>query len=374
MRRRIILGIVLVLTLVAAVRLVSVRRNQLMNQRVLAVAVLPVATGSVVRGDFAGERVCYGMITSDRQATVRARVGGVVSEILHREGDRVVLDTPLLELDGTPADPLLGRLAAATAVDNLGRSIESLRLTVRNLAATLANDRMLHENDAVSTQQVEASENRHEEARVQLAALRSELAVQQAQLAQYTVTAPFAGVIGSVQVQLGDVIPAMQPLFRVEDPTYCRVVATVAAGDLPRLAVGTPAVLVHQEHRLQAVVGRVHPSAGPGGTGTVDILPAEPPFGLPLGMSIEVRLTVDRLAGVLLVPADAVLAGGARTRVHVVENDTIRVVPVTVLAQSGDVVAVTGELAPATVLVRGSDSLLMRLADGVRVASRGAAR
>lgn len=374
MRRRIILGIVLTLVLVSAVGLVRVRRSQLMSQRVPAVAAVPVATGSVVLGDFAGERVCYGEITSDRRANVRARVGGVVSGILTREGDRVDRDALLLELDGTPDAPLAGRLAAATAVDNLGRSVESLRLTVRNLKATLENDRMLRENDAISTQQVEASENRYEEARVRLAALRSELAAQKAQLSLYTVTSPFAGVIGSVEVQLGDVVPAMQPLFRVEDPSYCRVAATVAASDLPRLAVGAPAVLVHGVERIQAVVGRVHPSVGAGGIGTVDILLEEPPFELPLGTSVEVRLTVDQLAGVLLVPADAVLEGVARTRVHVVEDDTVRVVPVEVLARSADVVAVKGNLAPAEILVRGSDSLLMRLADGVRVAPRGAVR
>ena len=374
MRRRIILGIVLTLVLVSAVRLVQVRKSQLMGQRVATVAAVPVATGSVVRGDFAGERVCYGLITSDRQATVRARVGGEVSRILAREGDRVVQAASLLELDGTPDAPMAGRLAATTAVGNLKRSVESLRLTVRNLEATLDNDRMLRENDAISTQQVEASENRYEEARVQLATLRSELAAQKVQLSLYTVTAPFDGVIGSLQVQLGDVVPAMQPLFRVEDPSYCRIVATVAASDLPRLAVGTRAVLVHGDDRIEAAVERVHPSTGAGGTGTVDILLAEPPFGLPLGMSVEVRLTVDRLVGVLLVPADAVLEGVERTRVHVVEDDTVRIVPVQVLARSGEIAAVQGNLAPAEVLVRGSDSLLMRLTDGVRVAPQGAAR
>ena len=77
---------------------------------------------------------------------------------------------------------------------------------------------------------------------------------------------------------------------------------------------------------------------------------------------------------VLLVPASAVLEGVKQTRVHVVEGDTVRVVGVDVLARSGNVTAVQGNLPPGTNLVKGSDSLLMRMANGVHVTPRGAGK
>ena len=374
MRRRIIFGVIIVLVLVAAVRLVKTRKGQLMSQRVSPVATVSVNTGFVEFGNFSGERVCYGVITSDRQAVVRSRVGGEVSHILAREGDVVAQGDPLLELDGTAAAPLANRAAISTAVANLERSVEGLRRSRKNLKSILDNDRMLRENDAISSQQVELSENRYEEAGVQLSALRSELAGQKAQLGLFTVLAPFDAVVGAVQVQLGDVTAPMQPLLRVEDPSPCKIVATVAARDLARIQPGGVATLVSDGKKMQAAVARIHPSIGSAGTGLVDVILENTPFGLPLGASIEVRLTVDSLTGVLMVPANAVLEGVDVTRVHVIEADTVRVVPVEILATSGEVMAVRGALSHADHLVLGSDSLLMRMASGSHVSPRGDVR
>ncbi len=374
MRRRIILGMILVLILVAAVRLVRLRKKQLMSQRVATVAVIPVDTGQVKRGDFEGQLVCYGVVESDRQADVRPRVNGAVSSVLAREGDAVTDGQPLLELDGTATEPQDGRAAVSVIVANLERSAVGMARTVTNLKATLDNDRMLREHDAISDQQLETSENRWEEARIQLASIQSELVAQKTQLSFYTVKAPFSGTLSALLVDLGDVVVPNQPLLRVENSSPCRIRVTVAAADLGRVVPSGTATLIQAGRMQTAVVGRVHPSADAAGTGTVDILLDEPPFGLPLGASVGVRLGVDALHDVLLVPASAVLTGASSARVHVIEADTVRVVPVEILASSGEVTAVAGNLSPTEDLVLGSDSLLMRLADGVHVAPRKASR
>jgi len=311
------------------------------------------------------------VITSERQALVRSRTGGEVSHILAREGDQVAKGDPLLELDGTSYAPLASRAAISTVVRNLERSVDALLLTRKNLKATLDNDRMLRHNDAISQQQVDLSENRYEEAGVQLDALSSELAGQRAQLAHFTVKAPFAGVVGAVQVQVGDVAAPMQSLFRIEDPVPCKIVATVSSRDLARIQPGGAVTLVSNGKYQRAEIGRIHPSVGSTGTGSVDVFVDNPPFGLPLGSSVEVRLAVDVMPRVLMVPTTAVFEGVQVSRVHVVQDDTVRVVPVRILATSGEVVAVRGQLSPNDRLVIGSDSLLMRLANGMPVSAQG---
>ena len=374
MRRRIIYGIIVVLVLVAAVNLARVRKGQLMSQRVSVAAMVPVMTGQVTRGDFSAERVGYGVISSDRQASVRARVGGEVSHILAREGDTVGKGDTILEIDGTSDAPVAGRLATAKAIENLNRSVTAMRQTRSNLKSTLDNDRMLYENDAISAQQMEASENRYNEAGVQLAALQSELAGQKVQLSMFSVTAPFDGIVAGVQIRIGDIVAPMQPILSVEDPSPCKITVTVSSADIGRMETGSPATLVHNDATLPATIGRIHPSLGAAGTGKIDIILDAPPFDLPLGSSLEVRLAVDIMHDVLLVPANAVLEGVEQTRVHAIEGDTVRVVAVEVLARSGDVTAVRGDLTPGSNLVTGSDSLLMRMANGVRVAPRGAGK
>ncbi len=374
MRRRIIFGIILVLVLVSAARLVRMRKSQLGSQRVSSVAMVPVKTGLVRLGDFSGERICYGVISSDRQVLIKARTGGQVSEILAREGDPVRQGDALLELDGTAAAPLANRAAITTAIGNLNRSVESLRITRRNLKSILDNDRMLRENDAISTQQVEMSENRYEEAGVQLATLRSELAAQKVQLTLFTIRSPFDGLVGKVIVQLGEIAAPNQPLMSVEDSSPCKITATVAARDLPRIHPEGAVTLISEGLKQVATLSRIHPSTNASGNGSVDIILDNPPFGLPMGASTEVRLTVDVLSDVLIVPTNSVLEGVGQSRVHVVENDTVRVVPVIVSATSGNIMAVQGELTVDDVLVLGSDSLLMRMANGVRVAPQGEIR
>ncbi len=374
MRRRIIFGVMIILVLISAARLVRMRKAQLMGQGVRSVATVPVATGQVSLGDYSAEQVCYGVITSDRQAVVRSRVGGEVSHILAYEGDQVSQGDPLLELDGTSAEPMANRAVISTAVSNLQRSVEGIRRTRANLKATWENDLMLRENDAISQQQVEISENRYEEVGVQWAALRSELAAQKAQLALFTVLAPFDGVVGEVSVQQGDVAAPMQPLFQIEDSSPCKVVATVSSRDLPRMELGAAVTLVSDGQFQQAQISRIHPSLGRTGTGSVEVFVDQPPFGLSLGSSVEVRLAVDVLPRVLMVPANAVLESVNISRVHVIEGDTVRVVPVKVLATSAEIMAVEGELSPKEQLVVGSDSLLMRLANGVHVSPRGDVR
>ncbi len=57
--------------------------------------------------------------------------------------------------------------------------------------------------------------------------------------------------------------------------------------------------------------------------------------------------------------------------VFTVDHDKVRTVPVKVLAESETAAAVTGDLDPGQTVVRGSDSLLMRLSDGMAVARAG---
>jgi RND family efflux transporter MFP subunit len=345
-----------------------------MSQRASVATMVPVMTGQVTQGDFSAERVGYGVIRSDRQASVRARVGGEVSRILVWEGEAVEKGDTILEIDGTSDAPLAGRLATTTAIENLNRSVIGMRQSRSNLKSTLDNDRMLYKNEAISAQQMEASENRYNEADVQLASLQSELAGQKVQLSLFTLTAPFDGVVAGVQVQIGDIVSPMQPVLSVEDPSPCKITVSVSSSDIGRMEVGSPATLVHNGATLPATIDRIHPSLGATGTGKIDIILEALPFGLPLGSSVEVRLAVDVMPNVLLVPANAVLEGVKQTRVHVIESDSVRVVPVDVLARSGNVTAVRGDLSPGNNLVLGSDSLLMRMANGVHVSPRGAAK
>ena len=370
-KRRIVLVLVAVLIVAGAVLLVRHRKQQLASIRIAKAGPVPVRMGTVGRDLFIGSRIYFGVVTSNRRADVRARAGGQVSRVLKWEATPVEEAEALVELDGLPGSPSATRASLEISIRNLEQAVSDMDRSVRNLKAVYDRDRMLFENQAVAQQVVELSENRWKEARVQLSTLRNELAGLREKEAFFTIRAPFDGILSSVRVHEGDVVAPGQPLLTVEDASPCKIVVTVASGDLAGLRPGTPAILEYQGRRHESTLSRVYPSAADNGSGTVEILEDRPPFGLPLGASVAVRVETTRLPDALVVPVDAVLTGVERTMVFTVDHDKVRTVPVKVLAESETAAAVTGDLDPGQTVVRGSDSLLMRLSDGMAVARAG---
>ncbi len=367
MIRRIVLAVLVIAVVIGAVRLVKYRKQQLASIRVAEVAAVPVITGRVNREPFVSSRLYYGTLASDRQAVIRARTVGQVTRVAKRESAPVKAGEVLVELDGLPGSPSGTRALLIESIGNVRRAVSDMALAVDNLKRIYERDRMLYGRGAVSKQVMEQSESRWKETRIQLFNLKNELAGLREKLAFFTVRAPFDGRVANVAVDEGDVVNISQPLVTIQNDTPCKVVVTVASGDLATLGPKTPAVVEYQGQRLDCTLTRVYPAAD-GGAGTVEIMLERPPFGLPLGASVAVRLETRRIDDALVVPVNAVLSGVERTMVFAITDGRVHTVPVRVLAESETAAAVEGDLQPGQDVVRGSDSLLMRLSEGTAVA------
>ncbi|NOY24054.1 MAG: efflux RND transporter periplasmic adaptor subunit [Acidobacteria bacterium] len=369
MKRWIILIIVAVVLVIGAVSLLKFRQRQLDAIRIAPVKAIPVKTGQVRRGIFRSERTYFGVIDSNREAVLRTRISGRVSRIVKREGDRVRRGESLVFLDGVPGDAGGSRAALETALKNLKKSVRDLKKNSDNMKIIYERDKMLFNKRAISRQAMELSENRWKEAKVQLQNVESQMADIQSKLSFFTVQAPFDGLVSAVTVKIGDVVMPSMPLLRLENASPCKIVVSVSSDDLLRFHPGTPARILYEGHELDSKISRVYPSAVPDGTGTVEIRLNKSPFGQPLGSSVEVRLETARLADVLVIPANSVLQGTARSVVFAVKNGVIHTVPVQITAEAQSEMAVKGKLTPGEPVVVGSDSLLMRLSDGLAVIS-----
>lgn len=129
---------------------------------------------------------------------------------------------------------------------------------------------MLFENGAVAQQVMEQSESRWKETRIQLSTMKNELSGLRENYSFFTVRAPFDGRVSAVSVNQGDVVTASQPQITLEDDSSCKVVVTVASGDLPSLRPQTPASIAYQDRRQACELTRVYPSTAGSGTGTVE--------------------------------------------------------------------------------------------------------
>ena len=132
-------------------------------------------------------------------------------------------------------------------------------------------------------------------AEARLANTQTQLAAAQAALDHLTLTAPFAGTVGDVNIHSGEWVIPGQAILVLADLAHLRVETTdLSERDIPRIKIGQP-VVVFIEALNQGVAGRVSeiwPLANTLGGDVVyktiielDSLPS----GLRAGMSVEVQ-------------------------------------------------------------------------------------
>ena len=172
------------------------------------------------------------------------------------------------------------------------------------------------------------------------------------------ITAPFAGVIASLNVERGDEVTASETVLEIVDPTVVAMDGHVDEIDVLFLQPGAAAVVTMDALGGQSVQGIVdevgtRPASqqlGQGGTGLVTY-PVSIRLSLPEGQSLPEGLTavasvvLQMDAGVLLVPLDSVFGSFEEPEVRVIKDDGSIEDRAVVLGNSDDFwVAVTSGL------------------------------
>ena len=140
------------------------------------------------------------------------------------------------------------------------------------------------------------------------------------------VLAPIDGVVGKVNVEVGQSASPMMPVATVASyGSRIRVKAPVSDADLPYVKVGTAAdvavsglpdrIFPGRVNQVSPIVDQASRSA------TVEVTLSNSEHRLVPGMTADVRLALERHAGVIAVPMSALFATD-RTRIVVVEGTT----------------------------------------------------
>jgi len=176
------------------------------------------------------------------------------------------------------------------------------------------------------------------------------------------VRAPFNGVVVARSHQVGDMVSAggPDPLLRVIDPSRLQVEAAVPAGDLGRVATGSPATVrgaafPDEKARVIARPPSVDPASG---TALVR-LAFETPTSRPAGLAVTVEIQGPEHQAAVLISADALVQEGTESYVFVVDGQKKahrRPVTVGIVAQ-GQAEILSGVKAGDSVVVRGQTAL-----------------
>ena len=260
------------------------------TENVVVVSQAELASGPAISGN----------LQAAQEATVRAQISGTVLQTLVDEGSRVANGTLLARIDDrTIRDQYLSARSAVTSAQS------TADVAKRNLER---NER-LSTAGAIADRDLDAARSQNEAAQSQLADARARLTLQEKQLADAQIRAPFTGIVARRQVSGGDVVQPGGEMFTIVDPTSMRLEASVPANQLAAIRVGSPvkfSVSGYPDRSFDGRITRINPIADPT-TGQVRVVVSVPNAGNNLvgGLFAEGRVASESRRA-LVAPAGAV--------------------------------------------------------------------
>lgn len=264
-----------------------------------------------------GEVTVSGTVISRDIARVASRVQGYVVELNVEAGDHVKKGQVLLRLD---AKEMVEREAQAKA------ALESATADLVRTRNDFERYKVLFEKQAVAKKDYDDALARYEVAQAAEARAEAALAEAKTQLAYAVVTAPFDGIVGERNVNLGDLATPGRQLLTIYMPGSIELVASVGEQYAPYLKVGSPVTLevpsisVKQTSSIREVVPQREEK-----TRTITIkAPLTEASSLAPGLYGTLTFHT-RPSQVIVIPFDAVKIVGQLESVKVLENGAVTV-------------------------------------------------
>ncbi len=265
-------------------------------------------------------------------ATVKARVGGDVREVLVREGEAVRAGQLLVRMDATEYE---ARVAQARG------NLNSARAQLEIAAKTRDNNLALVDKGFISRNAFDNSASQYAGAKANVDAAQGALDLVLKSLNDTVIRAPISGLVSARQVQPGEKVAPDNKLLELVNLQKMELEAAVPAADIARVAIGQ-AVDLRVEglpDRFTGKVARINPATQAGTRSVpVYIQVANPQQLLRAGMFAEARLTLASRTGVLALPQSALRKEGDAAYVFVIDDGKIARRPVTLgsTGTSGD--------------------------------------
>ncbi len=360
------LGIAILLLIAAAIYLIKFINTQPKEDDKKSAKfdepIIAVAAVAATQGDFPVYLTGLGTVTALRTVTVRSRVDGELIRIVFKEGQMVQEGDLLAEID-----PRAFQVQLMQAEGQLLRD-EAL---LKNAEIDLERYKTLLDQDSIAAQQAVTQESLVEQNKGSVEIDRGLVANAKLQLSYARITAPITGRVGLRLVDQGNIVHAadttglavitqIQPIsagFTLPEDNLASVMKQFRSGEsLPIEAYDRRGKIKLADGRLLAVDNQIDT-----GTGTVKLKAqfANEDGALFSNQFVNIRMKMETLHAVTIIPTAAVQKGTVGTFVYVLKEDqTVTVRPLTLGPTEGEKVAVLTGLQPKEqVIVDGADKL-----------------
>lgn len=323
---------------------------------------IPVATAKAVKGELKLFLSGLGNATPANNVLVRSRVDGELLRVHFQEGQNVKAGDLLAEIDPRPYKVQLMQAEGQLARDNA---------LLKNAQIDLERYRTLWSQDSIAQQQVAAQEALVRQYEGTVKVDEGQVADAKLQLSYAKITAPASGRIGLRQVDPGNIVHAsdatgivsiaqVQPIFvvftlpednlpRLMQKLNSKITLTVDAYDRERKFKLASGALLTVDNQIDTTTGTVKLKAQ---------FPNQDSALFP-NQFVNVRMQIDTLRDVVLLPVAAVQRGAQNNFVYLIKPDhTVTLRPVKVGDTEGDHIAIEEGVQPGDeVAIAGFDKL-----------------
>lgn len=295
-----------------------------------------------------------GNLEPEREAMIRAQVGGSLLQTYADEGQAVHAGQTLARIEGGGLqDTYLSARAGVTAASN------SADIANRELARS---EKLLAAG-AIAERDIEQARRASIAANAALADARARLATAAKQVGNTNVTSPMSGIVSERPVSAGDVVQPGTALFTVVDPSSMRLEGSVPSEALSQVKVGAPVSFTVNGYPGKSFTGRVtriNPTADPA-TRQVRVFISIPNTQGTLvgGLFANGRLAAESRTG-LVAPVTAVDSRSNVPAVFRIKGGKVERVPVTLGLRDEGTEKI--EIASG---VQAGDTLLLGAAQGI---------
>lgn len=262
---------------------------------------IPVETAVVSTGSVSAVYSGTASLESEQQATVVAKVSGVVTQIVVEEGTRV------------RAGQVLARIEDARYKLELDRA----RANLAKLEQEYNRNLQLHEKGLVSA-------DAYERVKFDLDALKAQYDIAKLDFEYTAIKAPIDGVVSERMIKVGNMVTVNQATFVVTDFDPLLANVYVPERELDKLRAKQRATVTADalpDRKFDASIDRISPTVDPKtGTFKVTVAVADPSRRLKPGMFGRIDIVYDVRNDTLLVPRSAVVQEDAESAVFVVKD------------------------------------------------------
>jgi len=300
---------------------------------------IPVETALPTRGDIYAVYSGTAPIEAFADATVIAKVGGEVREVLAEEGDDVRSGQVLARLDG----------------DRLRLETEQAEANLRKLQRDYQRNVDLKGKGLIS-------EGDFEKIRYEMEALQATFDLAKLELGYTEIRAPIDGVISERFIKIGNTIDINEQTFKVTSLEPLISYLHVPEREYRRIESGQKAIIAVDAlsgSNFEAVVARISPIVDPEtGTFKISIEVSDDSRRLKPGMFGRIDIVFDMHANALQVPRSAIVENAGQTSIFVVSEDVVeRRIISTGYAESGQIEVLQGLDDMDEIVVVGQTSL-----------------